>query len=100
MLHVVVTIYSGKISAPEVRSGRRPSSIAQAVMSSRGMEKSRSRSARRPKDWTAKVYKLNIIGKSHTIYKKPGCHPQRTERQNDHTQRRAHLRQRRRLGHS
>jgi 4-oxalocrotonate tautomerase len=28
-----------------------------------------------PKDWTEKVYKPDILGKSQTIYKKPGYTP-------------------------
>ena len=28
-----------------------------------------------PKDWTEKVYKLDILGKPATIYKKPGYNP-------------------------
>jgi 4-oxalocrotonate tautomerase len=28
-----------------------------------------------PSDWTEKVYKPDIVGKSETIYKKPGYNP-------------------------
>jgi 4-oxalocrotonate tautomerase len=75
MPHVIVRLYSGK-------SERQKQALAQAVTAavtrtlnygeesvSVGIEDVE------PKDWTARVYKTDIIDKSDTIYKKPGYDP-------------------------
>jgi 4-oxalocrotonate tautomerase len=75
MPHVIVKLYSGK-------SERQKQALAQAVTEavtrtlnygeesvSVGIEDIE------PRDWTAKVYKPDIIDKPGTIYKKPGYDP-------------------------
>ena len=75
MPHVIVKLYSGK-------SERQKQALAQAVTAavtstlgygedsvSVGIEDVD------PRDWAAKVYNPDIIGKPDTIYKKPGYDP-------------------------
>ncbi|WP_426407322.1 tautomerase family protein [Bradyrhizobium ganzhouense] len=75
MPHIIVKLYSGK-------SERQKQALAQAVTEavmgalnygeesvSVGIEDVE------PRDWTEQVYKPDIIGKPHTIYKKPGYDP-------------------------
>ena len=71
MPHVIVKLYSGK---PE----RQKQALAQAVTGALGYgEESVSVGIEdvEPRDWTAKVYKPDIIAKPDTIYKKPGYDP-------------------------
>ena len=75
MPHVIVRLYSG-------RSEQQKAALAEAITSavtstlrlgadsvSVGIEDVE------PKDWAAKVYKTDILGKPETIYKKPAYNP-------------------------
>jgi 4-oxalocrotonate tautomerase len=75
MPHVIVKLYSS-------RSERQKQALAQAVTEAvtsvlNYAEESVSLGIEDvdPKDWTAKVYKPDIIDKPDTIYKKPGYDP-------------------------
>jgi 4-oxalocrotonate tautomerase len=75
MPHVIVKLYSG-------RSKQQKNALAEAltraiVETLRSGEESISIGIEEfePKDWTAQVYKPDIIGKAGTLYKKPGYEP-------------------------
>jgi 4-oxalocrotonate tautomerase len=75
MPHVIVKLYAGK-SEHQKRSLAQ--AITEAVTRTLGYgEESVSVGIEDvdPRDWTAKVYKTDIIGKPDTIYKKPGYDP-------------------------
>jgi 4-oxalocrotonate tautomerase len=75
MPHVIVKLYAGR---SEKDKSRLADAIAKAVMStlnygeeavSVGIEDVK------PEHWAETVYKPDILGKSETIYKKPGYNP-------------------------
>jgi 4-oxalocrotonate tautomerase len=75
MPHVIVKLWSGK---SEKQKARLAEEITKAVMTALNYgEESVSVAMEEiePKDWTEKVYKPDILGKAHTIYKKPGYDP-------------------------
>lgn len=75
MPHVIVKLWSGK---SEQQKKRLADEVARAVMTTLGYgEESISVGIEdvEPKDWTEKVYELDILGKLQTIYKKPGYTP-------------------------
>lgn len=75
MPHVIVKLYSG-------RSERQKQALAQAVTEAVTRTLSHGKESVsvgiedvEPKDWTARVYKPDIIDKPDTIYKEPGYDP-------------------------
>ena len=75
MPHVIVKLYSGR---SEQQKAALAEALTKAVMRtlkqgadsvSVGIEDVE------PKDWAAKVYKTDILGKPGTIYKEPGYNP-------------------------
>ncbi|HTV35448.1 MAG TPA: tautomerase family protein [Xanthobacteraceae bacterium] len=75
MPHVIVKLWSGK---SEKQKTRLVEEITKAVMTTLNYgEESVSVAMEEiePKDWTEKVYKPDILGKSDTLYKKPGYDP-------------------------
>jgi 4-oxalocrotonate tautomerase len=75
MPHVIVKLYSGKT---EKQKAKLAEEITRAVMAGANCaEQSVSVSIEdvEPNDWVDRVYKLDIIGKPDTLYKKPGYNP-------------------------
>jgi 4-oxalocrotonate tautomerase len=75
MPHVIVKLYSGR---SEKEKAKLAQEITQAVVSAVGVgEDSVSVGIEdvAPKNWAEQVYKPDIVGKSATIYKKPGYDP-------------------------
>ncbi len=75
MPHVVIKLRSGR---SEEQKAKLAEQITQAVMAgAQCAEASVSVSIEdvEPDDWVEKVYKPDIIGKSDTLYKKPGYNP-------------------------
>jgi 4-oxalocrotonate tautomerase len=75
MPHVIIKLYAG-------RTAQQKAGIAEAVTkaimaSTQNAEASISVSIEdvEPSEWTWKVYKPDIIGKSDTLYKEPGYSP-------------------------
>ena len=75
MPHVVVKLYAGR---SEQQKKKLAEEITKAVMTTLSAgEESVSVAIEdvEPNDWTEKVYRPDILGKSDTIYKKPGYNP-------------------------
>jgi len=75
MPHVIVKLWSGK---SDQQKRKLAEEVTKAVMAATNYgEESVSVGIEdvAPKDWTAKVYKPDILGKRETIYKKPGYDP-------------------------
>ncbi|TAM76259.1 4-oxalocrotonate tautomerase [bacterium] len=72
MPHVIVKLYSGR---SEGEKSRLADEITKVVMKSLGYgEESVSVAIEdvEPQEWAEKVYKPDIIGRQHTLFKKPG----------------------------
>jgi 4-oxalocrotonate tautomerase len=79
MPHVVIKLYAGR---SEQLKKKLAEEITKAVMTTlRAGEESVSVAIEdiEPNHWTEKVYKPDILGKSDSIYKKPGYNPVCTE---------------------
>jgi 4-oxalocrotonate tautomerase len=75
MPHVIVKMHSGR---SEQLKARLAQEVTKAVTSTLNLgEDSVSVALEdvQPEDWTEQVYKPDILGKSETIYKKPGYKP-------------------------
>jgi 4-oxalocrotonate tautomerase len=75
MPHVIVKMYAGK---SEQQKKRLADAVTQAVMSTLSYgEESVSVAIEDvlPERWAEDVFKADILGKSETIYKKPGYNP-------------------------
>jgi 4-oxalocrotonate tautomerase len=75
MPHVIVKLYSGR---SEQQKARLAEEVTKAVVATLGCGKesvSVGIEDVEPQDWAEKVYKPDIIGKAHTIYKKPEYNP-------------------------
>jgi len=75
MPHVIVKMYAGR---SEQQKTKLAEAITKAVMAALNQSEdavSVGLEDVAPKDWTEKVYKPDILGKSDTIYKKPGYAP-------------------------
>ena len=75
MPHVIVKLRSGKSDKQKAKLAEE---ITKAVMTTLNYgEESVSVAMEEvePKDWTEKVYKLDILGRPDQIYKKPGYDP-------------------------
>jgi 4-oxalocrotonate tautomerase len=75
MPHVIVKMHSGRSEQLKTRLAEE---ITKAVTSTLKLGEDSVSVALEdvpPKDWTEQVYKPDILGKSETIYKKPGYNP-------------------------
>ncbi len=75
MPHVIVKMHSGRT---EQQKARIAEAVTKAVMTSANSSEASVSVAIEdvePSDWTEKVYKPDIAGKSDTLYKKPGYNP-------------------------
>jgi 4-oxalocrotonate tautomerase len=75
MPHVIVKLYSGRSEKNKMRLA---DEVAKAVVSTLNLgEESVSVGVEdvKPEHWAETVYKPEILGKSETIYKKPGYDP-------------------------
>ena len=75
MPHVIVKLWPGK---SELQKKKLAEGVTKVVMSALNYgEESVSVGIEEvePQDWTEKVYKPDILGKSETIYKQPGYDP-------------------------
>jgi 4-oxalocrotonate tautomerase len=75
MPHVIVKLHAGRSEKLKLRLA---DEVTKAVMSTLNMgEESVSVSIEdvKPEDWAETVYKPDILGKSETLYKKPGYNP-------------------------
>lgn len=75
MPHVIVKLYPGRSETVKMKLAE---TIAQAVMSTMDSSKdaiSVGIEDVKPEPWTETVYKPDILGKSETIYEKPGYGP-------------------------
>jgi len=75
MPHVIVKMYSGR---SEQLKARLAQEVTKAVTSTLNLGEDSVSVALEdvePKDWGEQVYKPDILGKSGTIYKKPGYNP-------------------------
>jgi 4-oxalocrotonate tautomerase len=75
MPHVIVKMHSGR---SEQLKAKLAQAVTKAVTSTLNLGEDSVSVALEdvaPSDWTEQVYKPDIIGKSATIYKKPGYNP-------------------------
>jgi 4-oxalocrotonate tautomerase len=75
MPHVIVKMHSGR---SEQSKAKLAEEVTKAVTSTLNLGQESVSVALEdvaPSDWTEKVYKPDIVGKSETIYKKPGYNP-------------------------
>jgi 4-oxalocrotonate tautomerase len=75
MPHVIVKLYAGR---SEKLKSKLADVVAKAVMSTLNMGEdavSVGIEDVKPEHWTETVYKPDILGKSETVYKKPGYDP-------------------------
>ena len=75
MPHVIVKMHSGR---SEQLKAKLAEEVTKAVTSTLNLGRESVSVALEdiaPSDWTEKVYKPDIVGKSETIYKKPGYNP-------------------------
>jgi len=75
MPHVIVKLWPGK---SEQQKKKLAAEITKAVMSTLhyGEESvSVAMEEVKPRDWTEKVYKPDILAKRHSLYKEPGYEP-------------------------
>jgi 4-oxalocrotonate tautomerase len=75
MPHVIVKLHAGRSETLKLRLA---DAVAKAVMSTLNMgEESVSVSIEdvKPEHWAERVYGPDVLGKSETLYKKPGYNP-------------------------
>jgi 4-oxalocrotonate tautomerase len=75
MPHVIVKLWSGKSDRQKRKLAEEVTKAVMAATNDGEESVSVGIEDVAPKDWTAKVYKPDILGKRETIYKKPGYDP-------------------------
>jgi 4-oxalocrotonate tautomerase len=75
MPHVIVKLHAGRPDALKTRLAQEITKAVMAVLKLDADAVSVGIEDVRPKDWAEKVYRPDILGRSDTIYKKPGYDP-------------------------
>ena len=75
MPHVIVKMYAGRSETKKTRLAEEMTKAVREVLNYGDEAISVSIEDVEPKDWAEKVYRPDILGKSKTIYKKPGYNP-------------------------
>ena len=75
MPHIIVKLYSGRSDKQKAKLAEEITKAVTSTLNSGAEAVSVGIEDVDPKDWTEKVYKLDILGKPATIYKKPGYNP-------------------------
>jgi 4-oxalocrotonate tautomerase len=75
MPHVIVKMYAGRSETEKARLAEEMTKAVREVLNYGDEAISVSIEDVEPKDWAEKVYRPDILGKSKTIYKKPGYNP-------------------------
>ncbi len=75
MPHVIVKLQSGRTEQQKANLAAEVTKAVVATLKTGEESVSVAVEDVEPSDWAEKVYKPDILGKSHTIYKKPGYNP-------------------------
>jgi len=75
MPHVIVKLYAGRSKQQKERLAEEITKAVMSALQADAESVSVAIEDVEPKDWVAKVYKPDILGKPDGIYKKPGYNP-------------------------